>query len=977
MYVTLNSEGEPNHANFSNSFSDTVMIKPNSYIALASLGLTKDDTDIGVGQIEAFDFRILYGGFDCSKNYTVPAGNYTAESLCDTMNAAILNTNLVWECRFTAKEVEDVGEAIVVEWRRAEDFRDINRYARNFLSGAQREAQLWPVQTLEPVVQKAGGVNWQSLRWKAASATNWNYTLAAVAPVGSTATPNANYKQTANQLNAGCYDVNRDQGSIQFTLAAPDVRDTSFYVVPNNYSNDPATGYVTEDVDPATNFLLALNFNGNTVQIQARKRDDTVVTVNAAFFVWPGAMFNVDCVGDPNAATATNAFALRLTVKSMLFGTVGWLPLDPINTNAINSDSIVAFQDTLDWLRSEPDEYSYQLSTMGGSVTGAALGAGTGLNNLPVSQVLDEVQYRSNTSQQFQVGTASPMPNTHSISLRRDLNGGNSNQQILFTNPIQSKQPTMFSTAFYLTNPNAGSQTYSLCGGKLQRVKDLAVGGNWAISGGGGNGTFTAAPIGKFFDFSFDDGVNTTYWKAGNANPLVWGIWNADPSGTYPLPNVNDTGTMDANTYVMTRASGTTLTPATTPLTDTAEHGFVLQVTVGTVNCYLGNRNRATRLAQPLLNGTGTPLTWTHSTNSYYVSIVTGGDANKNWLFVTLSTGDKYWCELDSSYSELPQYAFLGSACPTDETATETAKFINADVWDWRLNQANEPQALFTIEPFQKQHNLIAQYSLGIRDDYPDTYFLGQQTVNRPFDGSTQDNGFADYAVLGQPDVRAPIGCVWKKTGGNEPSHSNAYAFTDVFTPMTRSLDNANRTTDTVVVGDATADDLNHLKVHTDSGDNVLVKGEVPSVALTEEIAYTGGSPAVAETDYTDVTTDGATVIATITGDQIQPAAAAEEQLVNVCVSNLPQRSFNGRTRTLTNSIYEVPLNNANSKVIEETTTVGFIPPQKIWHPLNNPTDIALNQLDIRVADEEMRTKQSLVGPTHVALEIKPKRDIF
>ena len=31
MYVTLNSEGEPNHANFSNSFSDTVMIKPNRH----------------------------------------------------------------------------------------------------------------------------------------------------------------------------------------------------------------------------------------------------------------------------------------------------------------------------------------------------------------------------------------------------------------------------------------------------------------------------------------------------------------------------------------------------------------------------------------------------------------------------------------------------------------------------------------------------------------------------------------------------------------------------------------------------------------------------------------------------------------------------------------------------------------------------------------------------------------------------------
>lgn len=976
MYVTLNSEGEPNHANFSNSFSDTVVIQPNSYIALASLGLTKDDTDIGVGRIDAFSFRVLYGGFDCSKNYAIAAGNYTAESLCDAMNAAILNTNLVWECRFTAQEVMNVGEAIVVEWRRAEDFRDVNRYARNFLSGAQREAQLWPVQNLEPIVQKAGGVFWQSLRFKAASASNWNYTLAAVAPAGLNplAGVNANFAQPSNQLNRGCYDFNRDQGAIEFTLAAPAV-DGSFYVVPNNYSNDPTTGYVTEEADPATNFLLALNFNSNTIEIVARKRDGTTKQIAAARPTWPGDMFSVDCVADPNATSKTNAFALRLDVAAMPFGDVGWLPLDPISATPINSDSIVELYDTRDWIRKAPNDFVYASSTMGSSVTGAAMGAGTGLNALPASQVMDEVQFRSNTSLQFEVGADSPMPNGRSVVLKRDGNGGNSNQQILFTNPIQSKQPTMFSTAFYLNSPNGGSQTYSLCGGKLQRVKDLSVGGNWTRANPAGNGTFTP---GAFYDFSFNDGAATTYWKAAEADPLVWSVWNADPSGTYPLPNVNDTGTMDAATYEITLASGATLTPAVTPLTDTNEHGFVVQVTVGTANCYLGNRNRATRLAQPLLDGTGVALTWTHSTDSYYVSVVAGGAANKNWLFVTLGSGAKYWCELDSSHSELPQYSFLGGACPTDETPADTTRFVNAKVWDWRLNQLNEmPNGPFDIVTFQRQHDFIAQYSLGIQSAYPADFFLGQVGTGRPFDGSAEGGGFADYAVLGQPDVRAPVTCVWKRTGGVEPSHSNAFPFTDVFTPMTRSLENTNRTGDRVIVGDATADDLNYLKVHTDTGDNVLVKGEVPSVALTEEIAYIGGSPAVAETDYTDVTTDGATVIATITGDQIQPAASAEEQLVNVCVSNLPQRSFNGRTRTLTNSIYEVPLNNANSKVIQETTTVGFIPPQKIWHPLNNPADIALNQLDIQIADEQMRTKQSLVGPTHVALEIKTKRDIF
>ena len=131
MYITLNSENEPNNANFKNYFQDTLTIQPNSYICLSSLGLAKDDTDINLGQIQTFNFRIAYGSFDFSRNYTVPAGIYTAETLCDTINNLIATASPVWTCKFTVQEVEGVGEAIVVEWTRDAFFRGISQFFNN------------------------------------------------------------------------------------------------------------------------------------------------------------------------------------------------------------------------------------------------------------------------------------------------------------------------------------------------------------------------------------------------------------------------------------------------------------------------------------------------------------------------------------------------------------------------------------------------------------------------------------------------------------------------------------------------------------------------------------------------------------------------------------------------------------------------------------------------------------------------------
>ena len=112
----------------------------------------------------------------------------------------------------------------------------------------------------------------------------------------------------------------------------------------------------------------------------------------------------------------------------------------------------------------------------------------------------------------------------------------------------------------------------------------------------------------------------------------------------------------------------------------------------------------------------------------------------------------------------------------------------------------------------------------------------------------------------------------------------------------------------------------------------------------------------------------------------LEPTAPPEwtdvsSNVINVNIENLPHRTYNGETHSMTKSIMSLPqyLNNTalGNSIIRsyESTTPRFV-------ALNNSMDINFNQLEVRICDSGNVTERNLTGPTHLLIEIKTKQEI-
>jgi len=111
----------------------------------------------------------------------------------------------------------------------------------------------------------------------------------------------------------------------------------------------------------------------------------------------------------------------------------------------------------------------------------------------------------------------------------------------------------------------------------------------------------------------------------------------------------------------------------------------------------------------------------------------------------------------------------------------------------------------------------------------------------------------------------------------------------------------------------------------------------------------------------------------------VEPSKVVDVELLdevyNVEVTNLTHRTFNGKTRSLDKTIYQLPVE-ASSKIIHNIKVTEHSPASKVWVELNNPADIPMNQLDIQISREN-GTKATLQPDTHLSLEIKQRENIF
>ena len=98
-------------------------------------------------------------------------------------------------------------------------------------------------------------------------------------------------------------------------------------------------------------------------------------------------------------------------------------------------------------------------------------------------------------------------------------------------------------------------------------------------------------------------------------------------------------------------------------------------------------------------------------------------------------------------------------------------------------------------------------------------------------------------------------------------------------------------------------------------------------------------------------------------------------------IPNLPHRSYNGVAKTQDKTIGQIPLTGINSgkETRDNLDIVTAYPPTKTWIALNNPGEIPLNQLQVKLSDVEGKqlTSLEISQETNVQIEIKSRDEIF
>ena len=106
-----------------------------------------------------------------------------------------------------------------------------------------------------------------------------------------------------------------------------------------------------------------------------------------------------------------------------------------------------------------------------------------------------------------------------------------------------------------------------------------------------------------------------------------------------------------------------------------------------------------------------------------------------------------------------------------------------------------------------------------------------------------------------------------------------------------------------------------------------------------------------------------------------------EDKNINVEIPNLPHKSYNGVIRTRDKTIGQVPVNSINSERLERDNLdiISAYPPTKNWIALNNPGDIVLNELQVKLSDVKGVEIPSteIAQETNVAIEIKNRNEIM
>ena len=95
-----------------------------------------------------------------------------------------------------------------------------------------------------------------------------------------------------------------------------------------------------------------------------------------------------------------------------------------------------------------------------------------------------------------------------------------------------------------------------------------------------------------------------------------------------------------------------------------------------------------------------------------------------------------------------------------------------------------------------------------------------------------------------------------------------------------------------------------------------------------------------------------------------------EDQVLRICLDNLPVQSWNGKNGNISKCIYQVVSEKLEDANLQYRNVIVNVP-QKVWIELNNPGDIVLNSIDVSIRDINDVVEINMVGYTNLMIEIQ------
>lgn len=97
-----------------------------------------------------------------------------------------------------------------------------------------------------------------------------------------------------------------------------------------------------------------------------------------------------------------------------------------------------------------------------------------------------------------------------------------------------------------------------------------------------------------------------------------------------------------------------------------------------------------------------------------------------------------------------------------------------------------------------------------------------------------------------------------------------------------------------------------------------------------------------------------------------------QDKVLDIQVTNLPHRSYNGLNHMNDKTIYRVLMRgDENVEVLNDVRVVEVDVPERVYIPLNNPTEMTINQLEVLISDVEGKEETDLTQDTYVTVDIK------